>query len=262
MESCRGLFKTRMNDRPSPIVGITCTEIQADRSESPPRQGQSQSYLRAISRAGAAPLLIPFLDTRSLLRSLYERVDGLLLSGGGDIDPVHYGETRHERCGRVIPERDETELLLVRWAMDDGKPLLAICRGIQVLNVALGGSLYQDIEAQVPGAGRHDWYPGYPRDYRPHTVTLVPHSRLAGILKATFLPVNSFHHQAVRDPAAGLSVVAHAPDGIIEAVEAEGHPFAIGVQWHPEEMAADDEQAQRLFDAFVGQLRAVARQAQ
>lgn len=240
-----------MNDRLPPIIGITCTEIQAEQGESLPRQGQSRSYLQAVIRARAAPLLIPFLDDRDLLRSLYERLDGLLLSGGGDIDPARYGQARHERCGRAIPERDETELLLARWALEDGKPLLAICRGIQVLNVALGGNLYQDIEAQVPGGGKHDWYPGYPRDHRPHTVTLAPHSRLAGILGATFLSVNSFHHQAVREPAAGLSVVAYAPDGIIEGLEVEGHPFAIGVQWHPEEMAADDEQAQRLFDALA-----------
>lgn len=211
-----------------------------------------------MARAGAAPLLIPNLTDETLLRTLYDLLDGLLLSGGEDVDPAHYGEPRHEKCGPVSPDRDEVELTLTRWAMDEGKPLLAICRGIQVLNVALGGSLYQDIQAQVQGAGKHDWRPGTPRNHLSHTVIVVPHTRLAHILGALNSPrplywVNSLHHQAIKDVAPGLTVAARAPDGIVEAVEAEDHPFAIGVQWHPEELAADsmDVRAQRIFDALV-----------
>jgi putative glutamine amidotransferase len=216
-----------------------------------PRFSQNQTYVHALARAGAASLLIPHLMDKTLLRTIYNLVDGLLLPGGGDMDPAYYGESRHEKCDLVSPDRDKVELTLARWAMDDEKPLLAICRGIQVLNVALGGSLYQDIQAQVRGADKHDWHPGYPRDRLSHTLIVTPQTRLAHILGTTSLPVNSLHHQAIKDVAPGLTVAARAPDQIVEAVEAEGHPFAIGVQWHPEELADNDAQAQRIFDALV-----------
>lgn len=259
-----------------PAIGITGLDDRPTLDQHAPRFGQNQTYFYALARAGAAPLLIPNLTDKTLLRTLYELLDGLLLSGGEDVDPARYGETRHEKCGSISPDRDEVELTLVRWAMDDKKPLLAICRGIQVLNVALGGSLYQDIQAQVPGANRHDWYPNYPRNRLSHTVHITPQTHLARILETgsprqplsgsqvsshglarrdeaqdMTLPVNSLHHQSVKDVAPGLIVAARAPDGIIEAVEAEGHPFAIGVQWHPEELANGDARAQWIFDALV-----------
>jgi putative glutamine amidotransferase len=216
-----------------------------------PRLGMSRSYVNALLRAGAAPVLIPHMADGAALRSAYEQLDGLLLPGGGDVDPVHYGESRHAKCNEPSAERDDTELALARWAMEGGMPLLAICRGIQVLNVALGGSLFQDIQAQVPGAQRHAWYPKYPRDRLSHTVSLSPEARLAHIAGESTLAVNSLHHQSVKDIAPGLVVTGHSPDGIIEAVEAPEHPFAIGVQWHPEELAGSDRRAQRLFEAFV-----------
>jgi putative glutamine amidotransferase len=204
-----------------------------------------------VIRAGAAPLLIPAVTDERLLRSIYVSLDGLVLSGGGDVHPIHFGEALHEKCEPVLPERDETELALARWAVDDGKPLLAICRGIQVLNVALGGSLYQDIEDQIPRAERHRWYPDYPRDLLSHTVAVTPETRLARVLGTVSLGVNSMHHQALKDVAPGLIVVARAPDGVIEGLDVDGHPFALGVQWHPEELAAGDPAQQGLFDALV-----------
>lgn len=210
-----------------------------------------------MTRAGAASLLIPQLTDKTLLRTIYDLVEGLLLSGGEDVDPAHYGEPRHEKCGLVSPDRDAVELTLTRWAMDDGKPLLAICRGIQVLNVALGGSLYQDVQAQVQEADKHDWHPGYPRNRLSHTAIIVPQTRLAHILGPLNSPcplhlsVNSLHHQAIKDVAPGLTVAARAPYKLVEAVEANGHPFAIGVQWHPEELADNDIRARRIFDALV-----------
>lgn len=237
------------NKRP-PIIGITCSTIQEE-GYGPTRFGQNGTYIDAVVRAGAAPLLIPQLTDRTLLRTLYDKLDGLLLSGGEDIDPVRYGEPLHEKCGRITPERDETELTLARWAVDEKKPLLAICRGIQVLNVALGGSLYQDIQAQVPEALPHTWYPDHPRNLRPHQVAIAPGTCLARILETTSLAVNSLHHQAVKDVAPRLVVTALAPDQIIEAVEAKDHPFAVAVQWHPEELTPDDAGAQRLFDALI-----------
>lgn len=251
-----------MTGRRTATVGLTCSSLSPEDEFGPPRLGQNRSYLRALTRAGATPLLIPHLDDPDLLRAAYQRVDALLLPGGVDVAPEEYGQRRHEKCGTVDPERDGTELALARWCLDDGKPLLAICRGIQVLNVALGGSLYQDIEVQVPGAIRHDWYPGHPRDLLAHTVQIPPGTRLAAIVRAEpplpavpggaiELEVNSLHHQAIRDLAPGLTVGALAPDGIVEAVEVEGHPFALSVQWHPEELAPADARAQALFDALV-----------
>jgi len=235
-----------------PVIGITCTLFQSRRLSPPPRFGQNAAYVRAVIRAGGAPFLIPSLADRALLRVLYERVDGLLLAGGGDIDPARYGEPRHDKCGQIFPDRDEAESTLACWALEEAKPLLAICRGIQIVNVALGGSLYQDIASQLPGAGNHAWYPNYPRDLLPHTVGIERESRLGRILGVTSMPVNSLHHQAVKDLAPGLIVTARAPDRIIEALEVENHTFALGVQWHPEELAESDTRAQRLFDTLVG----------
>jgi len=245
-----------MADMRSPIIGVTCTESRTSQNERPPRLGQNRTYLRALTRAGATPLLIPHLPDETQLRTLYDLLDGLLLPGGEDVDPAWYRETPHDKLGKTSPERDTVELALARWSMDEGLPLLAMCRGIQVLNVALGGSLYQDIQHQVPTAQKHNWYPGYPRNHLPHTVDVSPQTRLAHILRTTSLPVNSLHHQALKKVASGLTVVARSPDGIIEAVEAEDHPFAIAVQWHPEELADTDERAQRLFDALVDACRA------
>lgn len=238
-----------MADKRSPLIGVTCMTIQTENYS--PRLGMSRSYVNALLKAGAAPLLIPHIADKDVLRALYERLDGLLLPGGGDINPVHYGESRHKNCGEPSAERDDTELALARWAMEGDMPVLAICRGIQVLNVALGGNLVQDIQAQIPGAERHDWYPNHPRDRLSHTVAIGPDTRLAQIAGTTLLPVNSLHHQSVKDVASGLVATGRSPDEIIEAVEAEDHPFAIGVQWHPEELAGGDAPAQRLFDAFV-----------
>ncbi len=252
-----------MSDTRPPIIGLTCSEIQPVQEGSSVRFGQSQTYVQALAKAGAAPLLVPPIADRSLLRSLYERLDGLLLAGGRDIDPTYYGETLHEKCIPDLAARDEMELVLTRWAVDEGKPLLGICRGIQVLNVALGGSLYQDIDAQVPGAERHAWHDGYPRDHLPHQVTVAAGTHLASIVGTAHLPVNSLHHQAIKDVALGLAAVARASDGIIEAAEVEGHPFALAVQWHPEELIENDVRARQLFAALIEacQRRKVKRDA-
>lgn len=258
-----------MAGRQVATVGVTCSTIPPGSASGPPRVGQNRTYLQALVRAGAAPILIPHLADPDLLRAVYELVDALLLPGGGDVAPEQYGEQLHEKCGLPDLDRDATELPLARWCIEEGKPLLAICRGIQVLNVALGGSLYQDIEAQVPGAARHDWSGGHSRDLLAHAVDIAPGTRLAAIVgpdegpssgsaskQVIQLQVNSLHHQAIKQAAPGLRVTARAPDGIVEAVEVEGHPFAVAVQWHPEELAAADARAQRLFDALIRAVRA------
>jgi putative glutamine amidotransferase len=197
-------------------------------------------------------MVIPLDLPEETLRSLYERLDGLCLSGGVDVDPQHYGEAPHPRLGNVDRARDATELALARWALHDDLPILGICRGIQVLNVAAGGSLVQDISAQMPGARRHDYaLADAPWERCTQTVRVAPDSRLAQILGATIVPTNSFHHQAVKALGSGLTPVAWTEDGVTEAVEDATQRFIIGVQWHPEGMFHTDAAARRLFEAFV-----------
>jgi putative glutamine amidotransferase len=185
-------------------------------------------------------------------RALYRRLDGLLLPGGVDIAPALYGEGAHPNLGSVNKPLDKAEMLLTRWALDDGMPLLGVCRGIQVLNVAAGGSLYQDLPAQFAGALRHSCPPpDHPRTYRAHAVHVQPGSRLAEILGADQVAVNSRHHQAVKAVAPGFCASARAPDGVVEGIEREDGPFAVGIQWHPESLADDDPQMLALFQALV-----------
>ena len=244
-----------MTNNHLPTIGLVCPTSDAEDAPSPGGYTQKYAYVAALVRGGAVPLLLPQLADTTLLRAMYEKVSGLVLAGGGDIDPAHYGEAIHEKCGPIVAERDEMELALTCWAIEDGKPVLAICRGIQVLNVALGGTLYQDIQAQVPGALQHWQLRGTPPDHHAHTVAVEPFSLLSEILGTTPLQVNSRHHQAIRDLAPGVSIAASAPDEVIEAVEVAEHPFALGVQWHPEDLAAQDPRAQSLFDALIESCR-------
>lgn len=233
----------------TPVIGIPTRQVQS--GSQPPRLCQNRAYVRAVTRAGGAPLLIPEGMDEHGLRAVYDRCDGVLLAGGKDVDPAHYGEALHTESRLAGADEDRQELALARWAVDEGKPLLAICRGIQVLDVALGGSLYQDLAAELPGSQKHDWYPGFARNRLSHAVDVVEGSLLSELVGAGSLLVNSLHHQAVRAVAPRLVVSAKAPDGVIEGVEAPEHLFALGVQWHPEELAGEDPRAQRLFEALV-----------
>ena len=215
----------------------------------------SRTYVQAIRGAGGAVVTIPPCRDAELLRPVYGAIAGLLLAGGGDVQPELYGQPVRAELRLVEPERDATEVLLARWAMEDGLPILAICRGIQVLNVALGGTLIQDIPSQVPGALAHNPLPKPPRSRPTHEVHLVGGSRVSTILglgrPVAQVRVNSFHHQAVDAVASALRVAARAPDGVIEALECPDRGFVIGVQWHPEEMVAGDPAQKALFAAFV-----------
>jgi putative glutamine amidotransferase len=238
-----------------PLIGIPCYNDKSQAEEYPPRFVMSQSYVWALQAAGAIPLLIPLLTDQAAFREVYERLDGLLLAGGGDIDPTHYGEHPHPKLWEVDLLRDRIELGLVRWAMADDLPVLAVCRGIQTLNVSAGGSLYQDIPSQRPSSIEHNWHRRQPRTYRAHTVEVAPGSRLAALIGAGVVAVNSLHHQAVKAVGRDLIPTAVAPDGLIEAVESPSHRFVLGVQWHPEVLAPEEPRMQALFDAFVAEAR-------
>jgi putative glutamine amidotransferase len=248
------MFTNHSDHRPT--IGIICSRYT--RSTGSMLAGIGEQYVLAIEAAGGIPLLIQLTRDAAVLDAHYRRCDGLLFAGGGDVDPTHYGAAPHPQLGAVEELRDEVELALARRAAADALPLLGICRGIQLLNIALGGTLYQDIPAEIPGALDHYASRSGPdRAHIAHTIALEPASWLAAQLGAAELPVNTFHHQALRDVAPGLRVTGRAPDGVIEAVEATRANFVVGVQCHPEELwqQADPRWA-RVFAAFAG----VARQ--
>jgi putative glutamine amidotransferase len=238
----------------SPVIGITTQTLEAVPDQLPRCWVMSQRYVQVLTTVGAIPWVIPLLEgNERALRGIYERLDGLFLPGGVDVDPAAYGEQRGPLCGRVDPARDWTELLLVRWALADRKPVLAVCRGAQLVNVAVGGSLYQDVATQHPDALKHDHYPigGRRRDELAHEVRLAPGSRLQRLLGTESLAVNSMHHQGIARLAPGLVAVATSPDGLIEGVEMSNGHFLIGVQWHPEDLVDVDARMKRLFEAFI-----------
>ncbi len=247
-----------MNSRPPPpLIGVPTQTLHAIDGISetlPPSWVMNQRYLSALASVGGVPCMVPLLEEESAsLASLYERLDGVLLAGGVDIDPASYGRERHELCGRTDPARDRVEIQLTRWAMAQGKPVLGVCRGVQVINVAAGGSLHQDSAACCNGSIKHDYFPtqGYARERLSHEVILEPGSRLEQLFAAQRIRVNSMHHQVVDALGSGLVVTARAPDGLIEGVEGTGESFLIGVQWHPEVLLASDAGTRRLFEAFV-----------
>ncbi len=214
------------------------------------------NYPAALAASGALPVVIPLGLPEDALRELFARLDGLCLAGGVDVDPAHYGEAQHPALGKVDAARDATELTLARWALDADLPVFGVCRGIQLLNVAAGGSLYQDLAAQLPEALPHSYSTDDSPWERPvHRVRLADQSRLAGLLGVNELPTNSFHHQAVKRPAPGFTAVAWAADGVVESIEDPSRRFALAVQWHPEGMYGSDPLARRLFDAFVAASR-------
>lgn len=238
-----------MSAEAPPLIGVPCFSIEAAGSRRP-LYANNQAYLRALIAAGAIPVMIPLGLSDAALEALCARLDGLLLSGGADIDPALYGQERLPECGSIESDRDGIELTLTRMALERDLPVLGICRGIQTLNVACGGDLYQDIATQLPEAQEHDGH-HLPRDHRSHAVTVKPDSLLHAIVGVDELQVNSLHHQAARKVGDGLLVTAQAPDGVIEAIEARGRRFVLAVQYHPEELAETDALSRRLFEAFT-----------
>jgi putative glutamine amidotransferase len=209
-----------------------------------------QAYVTAIQKAGGMPLLIPTGEKPSALHPLIDRLDGILLTGGGDIDPKRFQGLPHPKVYGISPERDALELSLIQEVLTADKPLLAICRGIQVLNVAFGGTLHTHIEGQLNNALKHDWFPDYPRDNLAHSISLKNGSILHDIFNQETIKVNSLHHQGIDRVDQGLEAIGFAPDGLVEALVVKAAGFALGVQWHPE-CLPDDPGMQSLFQTFI-----------
>ena len=241
-----------------PIIGIPTQNLQSIGGVSPDIPASwvmSHRYVHALTRVGAIPWLIPLLgEDTATLRGVYEGLDGVFLPGGADIDPASYGAERQPTCDRSDPPRDRVELMLVQWAMEEGKPVLGVCRGLQLINLAAGGTLHQDLTNLKPDSIKHDYFPfrdGYARDHLAHSVRVVEGTRLHRLAGVTELPVNSMHHQGIDKLGAGLVASAIAPDGVIEGIESTDGHFLVGVQWHPEVFVDVDATMRRLFEAFI-----------
>lgn len=234
----------------APLIGIPTFHDKTSPESMPERFAMSRPYLHALESAGALPVLIPLGLGQTTLRRLYARMDGLFMAGGGDLSPACYHQSQYTKTEGIDNLRDDAEMTLLRWALEDGKPILGVCRGSQGLNVAAGGTLVQDVSDFVPNALRHQYFPEKPRNYVAHDIKTVENTHLASIL-GELGHVNSFHHQAVGSVAPGFVASAFAPDGVIEAVEYVGAQFALGVQWHPESLVDTDATMLALFKKFV-----------
>lgn len=240
-----------------PVIGLTTQtlhSIDGIPEELPESWVMNQRYFLAVTANGAVPWMVPLLhDDLDTLREIYERLDGILIPGGVDLDPETYGAESADTLGRVDPARDSVELQLTRWAIADSKPVLGLCRGAQIINVACGGTLYQDLNAEFPGEIKHDCFPtaGYDRTYLAHEVSLTAGSRLAAAMEQAAVAVNSMHHQGIKTLGRDLVPAAVAPDGLIEGIELEGGAFVVGVQWHPEIFEPTDEHTRALFREFL-----------
>jgi putative glutamine amidotransferase len=247
----------KMQQRPHIGVPTQTLQVIDGIPEGLPRSWvMNHRYYTALESVGALPWMVPLLNGEDTLRGMYEHMDGVFLAGGIDVDPSMYGAEPDPLCGTTDPDRDRVELLFARWALEDGKPLLGVCRGMQVLNVAAGGTLHQDCTAYWPGAIKHDYFPteGYARDFLAHEARLVPGTHVSAALGGGTVRINSMHHQGVQQLGSGLRASAFAPDELIEAVERideSGTLFQVGVQWHPEMLIDSDAGTRQLFRSFI-----------
>ncbi|HHW48242.1 MAG TPA: gamma-glutamyl-gamma-aminobutyrate hydrolase family protein [Clostridiaceae bacterium] len=208
-------------------------------------------YMEGIAEAGGLGVLLPLMQKEDELADICKRLDGFLISGGPDIDAGLFGEENLPFNGEISPLRDSLEIFIAREAIRSGKPILGICRGIQVLNVALGGTLYQDIYSQIKNKVLIKHSQNAPKWYPTHCIAVEEGSKVWTVYKRERVCVNSFHHQAIKDVADGFLVTSRTSDGIIESIEHAKHVFAVGVQWHPELMWEKDKQHLGLFTKFI-----------
>lgn len=232
-----------------PLIAVTCGTGYARTRPDQAQDRLFRLYSRAIANAGGIPVVVTGLEHPWMAAELADRTDGLLLTGGADIDPARYGAEPHPATRAEDPARDAAEFPIAQAFLDADIPILGICRGLQLLNVLLGGTLIQDIPTETTGAIAHRR--GDVRTTPAHDIAIVPGSRLARIVGGTRIGVNSFHHQAARSVASALTVTARAEDGIVEGAEIDGARFVVAVQYHPEDMAGFQPHADALFGAFV-----------
>ncbi|GIN87218.1 gamma-glutamyl hydrolase [Heyndrickxia sporothermodurans] len=227
-----------------PIIGIT-SNVEFDLKHS-----LVNDYIQAVINAGGIPIIIP-VGIDSDVSQIVEKIDGLVLSGGGDIDPTLFGEEPHQKLGAISPGRDSLEIALIHRFLEANKPVLAICRGIQILSIATGGDMFQDIYSQS-NLELLQHSQNATRYHFSHYVKVESNSLLADIAGQTEFKVNSFHHQAVRNVVKPLVVTARASDGVIEAIESSEHNFVLGLQWHPEPLALNEDHISKaIFQRFV-----------
>ena len=232
-----------------PVIAILASQQQTAVGEFSLQDYAPRAYSEAILAAGGVPLLLPFMEGEETLAEVLGRADGLLVTGGADLSPDLFGEAPLPTLGAVTPLRDRLDEMALRVASRADMPVLGICRGIQSLAVYAGGTLLQDVPSQVPGALQHSQKaPGW---HGSHEIDVVPDSLLARLTGRTKAMVNSFHHQAVRDVPAGFVATARTADGVIEAIEKPEASFCLGLQFHPELMAARHEFIAAIFQGFV-----------
>jgi putative glutamine amidotransferase len=245
-----------------PLIGITADSSGCEQTGSTTnRQGLYSllsRYCDAVENAGGLPIIIPHSRSRTQIRHLLRRIDGLLISGGGfDIDPACYDEQPIAKLGKLNPQRTFTELESIAFGLERDLPMLGICGGAQAINVALGGSLYQDIGTQFPAALNHQQEER--SDNHGHIVEVARDTLLYRISGRRKLSVNTTHHQAIRELGEGLAINATAPDGVIEGIEGKNHSFVLGLQWHPEVLAQSEVIQRKIFSSFVSACKRLHR---
>ena len=235
-----------------PVIGVPAMDDHDAAGVHANRFSNNQSYIRAVEAAGSVPIIIPHLESPEALRRIYDMLDGILLSGGLDIHSKYYGQEPHPALDPSDVGMDRTETTLLPWALEDDLPILGLCRGEQVLNVVMGGTLIQDIYTQYPTTIDHrESFKKRIRDYLAHDIVIEENSRLRELTGESRVWVNTSHHQSIDKVGSGLIATAWAPDGIVEAVESHDHRFVMAVQCHPEELWRKQGWASRLFRAFV-----------
>lgn len=229
-----------------PIIGIT-SSMELDQK----KYMVNKNNVKAIQQAGGISLLLPYITNDNDMNQLVKQIDGLYLPGGYDIDPTMFGEEPHPNLGTIIPKRDKFEFKLIQKVLEEGKPILGVCRGSQILNIVVGGDMYQDIYGQIETPLLQHSQRA-PLEHGSHFVNVLEDSLLSKLVGVRRLRVNSFHHQANRKIPSNFQASGVANDGIIEAIESKEHPFVLGIQWHPEAMLqANDDASEKIYKGFI-----------